>query len=383
MNCSEIPGPVLAAASQLETPWFLYDIDRVRHNIERLHRALHPVKLFYAVKSNSLPAVLSTAAEMGCGFEINTMRELQKAEAAGALPEEMINSAPVKLPREIAAMYTRGVRQWVFDSRDEIEKLAAHAPGSDVLIRLHTSNQDSAFQLNKKFGVPLHHADELIELARRRGLNPAGVTFHVGSQCLNLSNWVEGIEMAARLFQKHPGMTVLDIGGGFPVQYSNGMLEVEEIGRTVRTTISREFPLEPHLIAEPGRVVTGNAAITGATVIGTRDGDVTRWAYVDIPVFGGLLELLEDPDEFRYFVETPTPSTERTLTTIAGPSCDGCDILLRNVVLPVLERGDRLFFRNTGAYSLDYASRFNGYDIPKCYFIRDGKLDPNGYTHHG
>ena len=359
--------------AKLPTPFFLFDLDRIAANIQRLKAAIKPDRLMYAVKSNSLQPVLETVATQECAFEVNTRGEWKKVLEVVPNIENGINSAPIKSAADIEEMYAAGIRCFAFDCHDEVDKLKALAPNAEVLLRLTTSNEGSEWHLNEKFGVSPSEASTLLSYARDAGLLLRGITFHVGSQCPNIENWHDGIRESAVLFRQFPEMNTLDIGGGFPVHYHEDVPSFEDIGQTIHEALAAHFEKRPALWIEPGRAIAGDAAITGTTVTAVKHKSPLSWAYVDMSIFGGLLEIIEDKNRFEYSVEYKSDGPERTYN-IGGASCDGLDLLSEKIRLADLKRDDRLYFLNTGAYSIEYAAAFNGIEIPRVYWIKEGEL---------
>ncbi len=376
MRYSELPVQLKKQLSQLETPFLFYDLYKIRENYKLFIKHIAPDSVFYAVKACSLAPVLKTLKKAGCSFEVNTKIEFQKAIAAGAQPNKIINSSPVKRSSDIEYMYKRGVTSYVYDSFEELEKISAFAPNSGVVIRVYISNDGSGQKLNTKFGVDSTHATALIKKAKTLGLNPYGVTFHVGSQCENLANWEEGLKKTAKLFNECSSLTTINLGGGFPVQYSGTKIPpFEKIAKTINSALTHHFKRRPLLHAEPGRAIVGDAAFSATTIVGKKKNVSKKWYFIDLSIFGGFIELFEFKEDFAYEVESERKQNNSAVRLqnydIAGPTCDGTDIIARNIKLPALAVGDRLYFLNTGAYTLEYASDFNGFLKPTVYYLTE------------
>jgi ornithine decarboxylase len=157
---------------------------------------------------------------------------------------------------------------------------------------------------------------------------------------------------------------MLSLGGGFPVPHTRPVPSVEAIGQETYRLLAELFPLDQlEVTFEPGRALVGAAGTLVTTVIGLADRAGDRWLYLDAGVFNGLFEATEG---FRYELLTDQPG-ERRLCVLAGPSCDSVDIIAQDVLLPELRVGDRLYFLSAGAYTLSYASGFNGFRPPRVY----------------
>jgi ornithine decarboxylase len=193
MNYYNLPQNIKERLRCLPTPFFLFDLDRVAAKLTMLRETLSPDQVFYAVKCNSLPPILSTLAVSGCGFEANNNEELEKVLATGATVERIINSSPIASAPDVRQMYAAGVRAFAFDAGDQVENLKQNAPEAMCNLRIYTTNEGSAFDLSKRLGVHVEDAPDLLNYAGKSGLAVSGLTFHVGSQCTSLSNWREAI----------------------------------------------------------------------------------------------------------------------------------------------------------------------------------------------
>lgn len=355
-----------------KTPYTLYDLDKLANNYLTLKKIFNNDDIFYAVKANKLSPILETMVSLGSNFEVNTPPELDAVLNAGGSIDKVINSAPVKTIDCIKYMHSNGVQKFAYDSFCEIDKISKYAKGSSVFLRVYTSNEGSGQALNTKFGVNIKDAPKLIDYAISCGLDPFGITFSVGSQCDNISNWEKAIQLVAPLFDKYPSLTALDIGGGFPIKYVKNALSLEDISNVIESSLKKFFKKRPSLYLEPGRYIVGSTGTTVSSVIGTKTNEDINWCFVDVSIFGGFLELFEFEDGFSYRISTNSKSHERLLYNIAGPTCDGCDILAKNILLPKIDMNSLIYFHSTGAYTNEYASNFNGFPMPTHVFLKNG-----------
>jgi ornithine decarboxylase len=366
-----LAGRALGDGAQLETPYLLLDVDEVVARYRAMRASLPVDALHYAVKANPHPAVIAALSRAGSGFEISSQGELRVLVEAGVAPGRIVSSSPVKTPAFIRAAHEYGVPRFALDSRVEVAKLAAGAPGAGVYCRVEVDNSGSMWPLARKFGCRPGEVAPLLVAARDVGLRPDGLTFHVGSQCLSAGSWRLALERCAEVWRACAAGGVeleqLDIGGGFPVEHIGPVPGVETIGQVVRAAIAELFPAGIVVTAEPGRGLVGPAGTLVASVIGKADRGGQRWLYLDVGVFNGLMETIE---EFRYELRVERGGP-RQRWTLAGPSCDSVDVLWSDAELPELEVGDRLAFLNAGAYTLSYASSFNGFAPPTVH-VRGG-----------
>jgi ornithine decarboxylase len=291
----------------------------------------------------------------------------------GISAERILYSNPVKVPSHIAGAYKLGVRVFSFDSLVEIEKLAMYAPGSSVQLRLKVSDYGSKFPLSSKFGLDAHLAADYCSMAEDAGLQVKGITFHVGSQSENPQVWEKAIKTASEVISEieAKGMNIewLNLGGGFPADYGDPVPGLQQASQVINSALKTYIPERIKIMAEPGRYMVTTAGKVVASVIGRENRSGTEWIYLDIGTFQGLIEPLEMPN-LRYPIKSDkSPRGSKKAFMISGPTCDAYDTLGDNYLLPSdLNVGDRLTIGSAGAYSLVYASNFNGFEPPKVYY---------------
>lgn len=357
------------ASSAEEPPYLLVDKDIVREKASVIGTHIKNSRVFYAVKANPDIEMLRFLSNLGMGFEIASEGELRVLAALGIPSERIITSNPLKTFKFLEEAAAYGINYFAFDSESEIEKMAKYVSGSKVYVRLSVPNEGSEWPLSKKFGVEIETAADLLASAKEHGLNPAGITFHVGSQCNNVYNWNTAIEKASELWalagQRGITLTLLDIGGGYPVRYKKKVIDIETIEKKINKVISQKFANSPEIFIEPGRAVVGDAGIFVATVIGKAERGGENWLHIDVGVFNGLMESIGGI-KYEYVVGSRNQPKK---WNIVGPSCDSFDVIDRDVELPEPEIGNRILILSCGAYTISYASEFNGFSIPKTILI--------------
>ncbi len=357
------------ALSEDQPPYLLMDGDIIKAKVSMIGKNIKNSKVFYAVKANPDIEILRLINSLRIGFEIASEGELQMLSSLNVEPERIITSNPVKTFKFLEQSVKYGINYYAYDSIAEVDKLARYAPGCNVYVRLTVPNEGSEWPLSKKFGVEMDEAAELLVYARNSGLNPVGITFHVGSQCNNVYNWNTAIEKAKDLWemaeQNNIKLRILNIGGGYPICYTKNVLDIETIEKKIDKAIRQRFSDDVEIFIEPGRAVVGDAGIFVSTVIGkTKRGD-ENWLHIDVGVFNGLMESVGGI-KYNYVVGSRGEPRE---WTISGPSCDSFDVIDRDVELPEPETGNRILILSSGAYTISYASEFNGFSIPKTILI--------------
>jgi ornithine decarboxylase len=360
-------------------PCLVVDLDVVRDNYNAFAKALPDTRVFYAVKANPAPEVLSLLARLGSCFDTASIAETEMAIAAGATPDRISYGNTIKKERDIARAFALGVRLYAVDCKAEVEKIARAAPGSRVFCRILSDCVGAEWPLSRKFGCEPSMAVDVLEHALKLGLEPHGVSFHVGSQQRNQHAWDRALASAATVFKEcgERGMqlAMVNLGGGFPTKYLKNVPSVKTYGTAIFKALRKHFGNRiPETIIEPGRGMVGNAGTIEAEVVlvsKKSEEDDVRWVYLDIGKFGGLAETMDE--SIRYPIRTPRDGDAVAPCVLAGPTCDSADVMYERVpyMLPVsLEIGDRVLIDGTGAYTATYSSvAFNGFEPLKTYHI--------------
>ena len=369
------------AERQPETPCLVMDLDMVAENYRMLRHYLPLAEVFYAVKANPAPEIVTMLTGMGSNFDTASTTEIQLCLDCGAAPERLSFGNTIKKQKDIAWAYAHGVRLFAFDSEAELRKLAAVAPGSKVFCRILMTCDGADWPLSRKFGCDIDMAADLLVLARDLGLDPHGVSFHVGSQQTDLAQWDVAVGKTAMLFtaltEAGIELKMVNLGGGFPARYRSEVAAIDAYAQAVMHAMTHHFGNAiPNMIIEPGRSLVGDAGVLQTEVVLiSRKGydDDVRWVYLDIGKFGGLAETMDEAIKYR--IRTPRDgATAATAPVIlAGPTCDSADILYEKhkYQLPVdLEVGDKIEMLSTGAYTTTYASiGFNGFAPLTVHFV--------------
>jgi ornithine decarboxylase len=359
------------------TPYFVCDLDTIRDRFRRLGSALPGIECFYALKCNPAAEVVQTLATLGSSFEVASVGELRILRSLGVEAADVIYSNTVKPAAHIAEAHEAGVRRFAFDGEGELLKLAEHAPGAAVFVRLHVDDTTSVFPLSRKFGTSAADAHQLLVTALELGLHPYGVTFHVGSQCTSASAWRQALTATGRLLTTLADdgieLEMLNLGGGFPARYTDPVPTLAEIAGAIWPALKALLPyVPPRLAVEPGRFLVAESAVVAAGVIGREMRSGANWIYLDVGAYNGLIETRQ-ATHWTYPLWTSRREhafEPRETFTVTGPSCDSSDTLFPNVRLPSsLGVGDVLYIGSAGAYTLSYASSFNGFEPPAALFV--------------
>jgi len=360
-------------------PCLVVDLDVVRDNYGAFAKALPDTRVFYAVKANPAPEVLALLTKLGSCFDTASLAEIQMVLAAGCTPDRISYGNTIKKERDIARAYELGIRLFAVDCKPEVEKIGRAAPGSRVFCRILCDGAGAEWPLSRKFGCEPAMAVDVLEHAMKLGLEPYGVSFHVGSQQRNQHAWDKALASAAAVFrecgERGMNLSMVNLGGGFPTKYLKNVPTVKTYGSAIFRALRKHFGNRiPETIIEPGRGMVGNAGIIETEVIlvsKKSEEDDVRWVYLDIGKFGGLAETMDE--SIRYPIKTPRDGADTSPCVLAGPTCDSADVMYEKqpYALPVsLEIGDKLLIEGTGAYTATYSSvAFNGFEPLKTYHI--------------
>jgi ornithine decarboxylase len=362
-----------------ETPCLVIDLDAIEKAYEALSWYFPLARIYYAVKANPAAEIVAMLQGRGASFDVASRGEIELCLANGVAPDRLSFGNTIKKEKDIAFAHQSGLRMFAFDSAHELDKLARAAPGARVFCRILVTCEGADWPLSRKFGCAPEMAIDLLRKARDLGLDPYGVSFHVGSQQTDLRQWDSAVGAAARMFsllaEADINLRMINLGGGFPAHYRGEVPEVDLYAQAVMAAITRHFGNDlPEIIIEPGRSLVGDAGVIQSEVVLISEkggGDARRWVYLDVGKFNGLAETMDE--SIKYRILTPGRRGSSGPVVLAGPTCDSADILYEQTEyrLPLgLEIGDKIEILSTGAYTASYASvGFNGFSPIRTYCI--------------
>lgn len=364
-----------------ETPYFLFDKHELARSFAEYQYNFGAAEIYYAMKSNSEPEVLSTLHELGSGFEVASYYELDFLKELNVPAEKILFGTAVKPVNHIKKFVEYGVDRFAFDTEQELVKLAEHAPGARVYVRvLVQDNADSVFTMSEKFGTHTDSAADLMVKAKELGLIPYGLSFNVGSQARNADAWANGVKslipIIEELHSRDIQIEMINLGGGWPKSYidGDGFPSVEEMALPTKDVL-KQLPYPMKIFMEPGRGIVASSMALVVTVFAKNKRDNGHWLFVDAGAYNALLEAMSFQGDTRYRVSTVEnydgqPMEEFILT---GPTGDSLDVINPNELLPsAVGIGDKLIIHDTAAYSTVLTTPFNGFPKPPVYTV--GKL---------
>jgi ornithine decarboxylase len=348
---------------EVGTPLLVFSANEFKKSYQDIQQYLPRVKHHYALKPLPLKECVEIIDDCEGYIDIASRGEIQFIESVRPeLLSKCIYTHPIKSQADIQFAISKGVTAMVVDNIIELEKLIPYATDVRILFRISFSNQEALCDLSEKFGIDEQLFKELLGVAVENKLNVIGCCFHVGSQMKHPLKHIEAIEKCKALYEWANttfGLTfpVLNIGGGFPSKYGEDDISLRDYCEPIHTALEKLFPTT-EIWSEPGRSIAANSMISVIRVIGKAVKNGRIWYYMDDGVFStysGVLFELINYDLFPLEENT----AEAKLSIFTGPTCDGYDILLRDVMYPELEVGDCVFAKRIGAYSWATRTNFN------------------------
>jgi ornithine decarboxylase len=341
----------------------------------RAFRAAFPGETLYAVKCNPDPAVLRALWAGGVRrFDCASIGEVRLVRSMFA--DAAIHFMhPVKPRGAIREAWQRhGVRDFVFDSAEELAKVLDETGGEGgrgLVVRLALPKGSAIYDLSGKFGAQPEDAVALLRAARPHAAM-LGVSFHVGSQCLDPAAYGRAIARAAQVIRAAGvAVDVLDVGGGFPAAYPDVVPPpLAAFTGAIADAVAAEGLSGLALWAEPGRaLVAGGASVV--LQVQHRRGDAL---FVNDGVFGALSDA--GAPGFRFPARLVRPSGATPVPfAFFGPTCDSADHMKGPFLLPADTReGDWIEVGQLGAYGAALRTAFNGFDRAGIVEVADAPL---------
>ncbi|GAB6030671.1 hypothetical protein CHUAL_007527 [Chamberlinius hualienensis] len=369
----------LATSSSNEEPFIVCDLSDIVRKHKLWKVSLPRVEPFYAVKCNHNPAVLEILATLGTGFDCASKGEIQKILGMGIDNSRIIYANPCKTPSFMRFAASKQVHLMTFDNVDELHKVKEFCPEAKMVVRIMVAGK-ARCPLGLKFGIEKEGAFELLNVAKEMGIDVVGVSFHVGSGCEDVQSFHRALKDAREVFDFAEMIgykfNLLDIGGGYPGS-EDSPVSFGDMVTVINKGLDEFFPDGEgvRIIAEPGRFFVASAFTLGVSVIAKREvrsketEETSFMYYVNDGVYGTFSNTIGD-----HAVVSGTPLKDMSnkpvsTCTIFGPTCDSFDKIIENILMPELEVGDWLVFKDMGAYSICTASSFNGFQITPLHYI--------------
>ena len=360
------------------SPRLVYDLEKVKENFSQFVKLFGFIKPYYAVKANPSEKIIALLNRLGANFDCASINEIKICIELGINARKISFGNTVKKSEDIQKAFKLGVKLFAFDCEEELLKIREFAPKSNVYCRLQVYNGGAEWPLSKKFGCSSKELEHLLIKARKIGLNPLGLSFHVGSQQLSKKTWEKAIKKTSQIYKKFKKkyfeLNFLNIGGGMPVNYENKKIDFKDYAKNILNLINRYYDgtTPENIIAEPGRFLVASAGVLESEVILIKEKEDIRWLYLDVGRYSGLAET--EGEAIKYKIEfSGKNKAKKVKYIIAGPSCDSHDILYQKKLYTLpknIKAGDRLRIFSAGSYIISYQSEFNGIKKIKEIFLK-------------
>jgi len=401
--------PVSEIADAVGTPTFVYSADAIRSNYRRIERAFAPLgaKLHYAVKASSNLHILRLLREQGAGMDVVSGGELERAWLAGTPMQDIVFAGVAKTEAEQRAaldgryspllddaerlggknIETRGhVGLFNVESESELEVLARVAAELGVVARAcirvnpdvdaRTHEYTTTGKEENKFGVATARVPDLFGAFRDvPSIELVGLHVHIGSPVREIEPYESAVRVLLRLIDRLEGagdaISVLDLGGGWPMSYTEGESpDIEVFAEALTPLLDTRVQNGLQVVLEPGRSILANSGVLLTRVQHIKEGSRKTFVICD----AGMHTLIR-PAFYRAFhfvwptrVEArhvPPAAAERLdlpglcPCDVVGPICETGDFLARGRELPPVNRGDLMAVFSAGAYGMSMSSNYN------------------------
>jgi len=356
-----------------ETPFMVLDLSEVDYQYKSLQAALPGVKLFYALKSLSHPALIKRLKGLGSHFDLATIGEVNLVESLGIKGDQCIHTHPIKKDKEIKRALEFGCTRMVVDNMEELKKFVPYAGQAEIIIRVSFRSKQAVVDLSRKFGCALEELPLLVEFAHQNNIQVIGLSFHVGSQSLSPMTQANAIRasITAMKVMNSVNWKFLDIGGSFPVSYQEAVLPIEDFCTPLMEALA-DLPEGIEVFAEPGRFISAPSMIEVVSIVGKAKRGAKTWYYLDDGVYGGFSGQIFDHATYPLAPLKPfDPTGEFLSCVLAGPTCDSIDVVAEDIELPDMQIGDILVGKKMGAYTIASATEFNYYPKPTVVVVED------------
>ena len=338
-----------------------------------------PGKVLYAVKTNPHPIVLKTIIESGVeNFDVASIKEIEairkiKPNAKCSYMHTVKSRESIK-----EAYFKHKIKSFSLDTKDELIKIIENtnqAKDLELFVRVAVSNEHAEIDLSKKFGAINSEATGLLRLAKQYA-KKIGLSFHVGSQCMNPISYAKGISEIGNIIRKTKIVPdVINIGGGFPTIYPDLVPQsldnyFDEITKNLKNLNLKKLP---EIICEPGRAIV---AESGSTIVRINLRKKQK-LYINDGTYGTLFDAGVPNIVYPSKLITSGKIISKKLTSFDfyGPTCDSMDYMKGPFILPKnIKENDYIELGQLGAYGLTFRTQFNGYYSDSIYEVEDDPI---------
>lgn len=364
----------LNLAKKYQTPLYVYDFNQIKKQFLAFKNSFSGRKsiICFAIKANSNLSVLKTLADLDSGADCVSIGEVKRAILAGIKNYRIIFSGVGKKDDEIREALNLDILFLNVESYQELIRIETIAKELNKIARISvrlnpnidpkTHPYISTGLSENKFGVDSDEALKIYLYAQKSNfLDPVGIHFHIGSQLLDLSPIELSAQKVADFARSLKALKIdlkfFDVGGGLGISYTTDEKPIQLYDYT-QVILKALQGLDLTIICEPGRYIVGESGYFVTKVLYEKHNEKKHFIIVD----GAMNDLMrpslyEATHEFEIYPTKNMPKEH--LSDIVGPICESGDYLAKNVLLPPLESGDLIVFKNAGAYGFSMSSNYN------------------------
>lgn len=372
-----------ALAKEFGTPLYLYDGEKIVHQIKTLQTAFAavPLRIKYATKALSSISVLSLIRKAGAELDAVSLEEVKLGLLAGSSPAEIMYTPSGVSFAEIQEAVQIGVMVNV-DSLPLLEKFGqTYGSTVPICIRLNPhilaggNLKISVGHKESKFGISIEQLPQVLELVQRYQISVAGLHVHTGSDIYDAAVFLKGGKVLFDAAMQFPDLRFLDFGGGFKVAYSpeDSATDIPELGRIVSAAFlefCEKYGRALELWIEPGKYLVSEAGylVVQATVV--KETPTLYFVGVD----SGLNHLIRPMmyDAYHDIYNLSNQEGDTASYTVVGYICE-TDTLAAQRQLHTVKEGDLLVLKNAGAYGFTMSSNYNARLRPAEVLVWEGK----------
>ena len=358
-----------------EYPVYCIRLQSIKTSIEFFKKNFSG-RILYAVKTNPNEKILKSIVDNGIeNFDVASINEVRLVKKID--PKVKIYFMHTIKNRESIkeAYYQYSVKDFALDSKDELLKILQmtnNAKDLNLYVRIAVSNEHAEIDLSRKFGALPSEALGLLRLCREHGKR-VGLSFHVGSQCMDKISFSKGIAEIGNIIKKTKIVPdVINVGGGFPSIYPDLKPEPLEnyLAEIKKSLNNLKLPKMPEIFCEPGRAIVAESGSTIVKILLRKK----QKLYINDGTYGTLFDAGVPNFVFPSKMITDGRIISKKLTSFNfyGPTCDSLDYMKGPFLLPNnIKEGDYIELGQLGAYGATFRTKFNGFYSDAVYQVDD------------
>jgi diaminopimelate decarboxylase len=361
---------------EIETPFFYYDLQLLQQTLEKItfFSKKYDFQVHYALKANANTEILELIYKAGLGADCVSGNEVLHAIKHHFLPKHIAFAGVGKTDKEITIALQYDIFSFNCESVPEIQVINALAKQQNkvahIALRLnpnveaHTHSYITTGKEGNKFGIHLHELVAVLDLLPQLAhIKLTGIHFHIGSQILNMDNFVNLChrinEVQILFLDKNIDLQHLNVGGGLGINYQNPDAEPIADFENYFGVFAKHLNRLPHqeIHFELGRAIVGQCGSLISKVLYVKQSGGKQFIILD----AGMTELIRPAlyQAYHHIENMTSTATENHLYEVVGPVCESSDCFAKAIALPLTQRNDLIALRSAGAYGEVMSSAYN------------------------